>query len=156
MIEQFSGWGVKTDLWGGNIWSETWMTDILYTSKVIYIYEALCSCYVKKKCFHHCLIMFWTFMKAHWNAICKPKTLCFQASFIQSLDLLILHQSGSFKIWIKINPPVSKQIITNIHKALESSLSASIFSNLLPSMFLISVYVHVCMYVYVHTCCHLD
>lgn len=78
----------------------------------------------------------------------------FLGTFHPELRSIDLNQFGTFKIRIKIDVPLPKQMITNVHKALESTLSASIFSNLLPYMFLISAYVHMCTYVCIYIRVH--
>lgn len=101
-------------------------------------YEVHCS-YCVKTSFHLCLFYVCEgFLKCNL----KSKNV-FWGTFHPELRSIDLNQSGTFKIGIKIDVPLPKQMITNVHKALESSLSASIFSNLLPYMFVIRAYVYI-------------
>lgn len=109
--------------------------DILYMAKGIWS-SLLLLC---KNIFPPLLILHMWRLPEMWSIVQK---LMFWGTFHPELRSIDLNQSGTFKIGVKIDVPLPKQMITNVHKALESSLSASFSVTCYP---ICSLLVHMCI-----------
>lgn len=106
----------------------------------------------KQKSFHPCLIMLWVYvyMKAYWNVNYRLKNFVFLGILhpeLKSIDRFV----WEFQDMNKNRPSIlclPRQTVTNFIRPLSLAYMSWFFSNLLPSMFSISMCVYACKHAY--------